>query len=157
MKRYLIRLVTTAGTLSLLISGCATQRQATGSTIGGTYGAIAGAVLDSRNPWRGGVIGAALGALAGATIAEVSEQGARQAASSGRPVEYRTEDRRGHYYAMPQGYDEAHKCRRVRENVYVEGRLVKRRTVLYCDKPAPPPPPRYRYDDRYNRYETDDD
>ena len=157
MARHEVRLAAAACIVSLLLAGCATQRQATGSAIGGTYGGIVGAVLDAKNPWRGGVIGAALGALAGATIADVSAEGAHQAVSSGRPVEYRTEDRRGHYYAEPEGYDEARRCRRVRENVYVEGRLVKRRTVLYCDRPAPPPPSRYRYDRRNDRYETDDD
>jgi len=157
MNRYKIKIVFVACTASLLLNACATQRQATGSMVGGTYGGLAGAILDSKNPWRGGVIGAALGALAGATIADVSAEGAHQAVSSGRPVEYRTEDRRGHYYAEPEGYDDARKCRKVRENMYVEGRLVKRRTVLYCDRPAPPPPPRYRYDRRNDRYEDDDD
>lgn len=157
MTRYTVPVVTVFVLAALLISGCATQQQATGGIIGGTYGGMAGAILDSKNPWRGGVVGAALGALAGATIADISAQGAQQAASSGRPVEYRTEDRRAHYYAEPLAYDTVRKCRRVRENVYVEGELVKRRTVLYCDNPAPPPPPRYRYDRRNDRYENDDD
>ncbi|GAM08509.1 putative lipoprotein aq_615 [Geobacter sp. OR-1] len=157
MNRSKIRVVAAACIASLLLAGCATQRQTAGSTVGGAYGGIVGAILDSKNPWRGGVIGAALGAIAGATIADVSAQGAHQAASAGRPVEYRTEDRRGHYYAEPEGYDNVRKCRRVREKVYVEGQLVKRRTVLYCDQPAPPPPPRYRYDRRNDRYENDDD
>jgi hypothetical protein len=157
MKRYTSYLVGAACTASLLTGGCATQQQATGGTIGGAYGGIAGAILDAKNPWRGGVIGAALGALAGATIADVSAQGAQQAASSGRPVEYRTEDRRAHYHAEPEGYDDTKNCRKVRENVYVEGRLVKRKTVLYCDNQAPPPPPRYRYDRHNDRYEHDDD
>ncbi|MBT0665054.1 glycine zipper 2TM domain-containing protein [Geobacter pelophilus] len=156
MKRYYSFFVA-VGIAAMLLAGCATQRQATGSAIGGTYGGIAGAILDAKNPWRGGVLGAALGALAGATIADISEQGARQAASSGRPVEYRTEDHRAQYYAEPEGYDTARNCRKVKEKVYVEGRLVKRRTVLYCDQPAPPPPPRYRYERRYDRYENDDD
>ncbi len=156
MKRHNIFLVSTACIASLLFAGCATRQQAAGGMVGGTYGGIAGAILDSKNPWRGGVIGAALGALVGSTIADVSAQGAQQAVSSGRPVEYRTEDRRGYYYAEPEGYDEARNCRRVRENVYVEGRLVKRRTVLYCDRPVPPPS-RYRYDRRNDRYEHDDD
>lgn len=158
MNRYtLTHFVAACITLSLLFTGCATQQQATGSAIGGAFGGITGAVLDSKNPWRGGVIGAALGALAGATIADVSAQGAQQAATSGKPVEYRTDDRRVHYQAEPAGYDETRNCRRVRENVYVEGNLVKKRTVLYCDQPAPPPPPRYRYDRRNDRYEHDDD
>lgn len=152
-----MKLITCLLVLLMLISqGCATYQQ-TGGAVGGAYGGIAGAILDHRNPWRGGVIGAALGAIAGATIADVSVQGARQAASAGRPVEYITEDRRATYYAEPEGYDANRQCRRVREKVYVDGRLVKRRTVLYCDRPEPPPPPRYRYERRHDRYETDDD
>lgn len=156
MKRFQTAVICTACAVTLLLAGCATP-QGTGGAIGATYGGMAGMILDGRNPWRGGVIGAALGALAGATIADVSAHGAHEAVSSGRPVEYRTEDRRGRYYAEPEGYDEVRKCRKVRENVYVEGRLVKRRTVLYCDSPAPPPPPRYRYDRRNDRYEYDDE
>lgn len=138
------------------LAGCL-PHQSAGGTIGGAYGGIAGAILDSRNPWRGGVIGATLGALAGATIADVSVHGAREAIGAGRPVEYRTEDRRARYYAEPLGYDEVRKCRRVRENIFVEGRLVRKRTVLYCDGDNYTPPPRYRYDRRYERYERDDD
>lgn len=144
------------GIIMLVTQGCATYRE-TGGALGGAYGGLAGAVLDRKNPWRGGVIGAALGAIAGATIADVSVQGARQAASAGRPVEYITEDRRATYYAEPEGYDDVKQCRRVREKVYVDGRLVKRRTVLYCDRPDVPPPPRYRYERRHERYERDDD
>lgn len=140
-----------------IFSGCAAHQQP-GSIIGGTYGGIAGAILDQKNPWRGGVIGAAFGALVGATIADVSAQGAYEAAEVGRPVEYRTDDRRAQYYAEPLNYDNVRKCRRVREKVFVDGRLIRTRTVLYCDRQAPPPPqPRYRYDRRYDRYESDDD
>jgi hypothetical protein len=123
---------------------------------GGTYGGIAGALLDVRNPWRGGVIGAALGALAGATIADVSVHGAREVVTVNRPVEYRTDDRRGRYYAEPLGYDDSRHCRRVREKVYVDGELIKTRVVLYCDQSAPPPS-RYYYNRPHDRFERDDD
>lgn len=142
--------------LMLVTQGCATYQE-TGGTLGGAYGGIAGAILDRKNPWRGGVIGATLGAIAGASIADISVQGARQAASVGKPVEYITEDRRATYYAEPEEYDNVRKCRRVREKVYLDGRIVSRRTVLYCDHPDTPPPPRYRYERRHERYEHDDD
>ena len=156
MKRAWMKLMILTGGMLLVLTACATPYQATGSAIGGTYGGIAGAILDSRNPWRGGVVGAALGALAGATIADVSAHGAREVVTVNRPVEYRTDDRRARYYAEPLGYDDSRRCRRVRENVYVDGRLVKRRTVLYCDQPSPPPV-RYYYNRPYDRYERDDD
>ena len=117
-------------------------------------GGIAGAILDSRNPWRGGIIGATLGAIAGATIADISYQGAREAANAERPVEYRTEDRRGRYYAEPLGYDESRRCRRVRESTYVDGQLVRKKIVVICDQGRYDRPD-YRYEPRYNRYERD--
>jgi hypothetical protein len=93
-------------------------------------GGIAGALLDHRNPWRGGVVGAALGTVAGATIADISAQGAREAADSGRPVEYQSENRRGHYYAEPMEYDSRSHCRKVREKIYEDGQLVRERTTI---------------------------
>lgn len=137
------------------LSGCMPHQQA-GSATGAYMGGLAGAILDQRNPWRGGVVGAALGALAGATIADISVHGAREAAYAQRPVEYRTDDSRAHYYAEPQGYDDSRRCRRVREKVYVDGELVKRRTVVICDK-GEYDHPNYRYERPYNRYERDDD
>lgn len=141
--------------LFLVLGGCAPHQQP-GATAGGAMGGIAGAILDSRNPWRGGVIGAALGAIAGATIADISLQGARQAAYAERPVEYRTEDRRVRYYAEPLGYDEDRRCRRVRETTYVDGRLVRKKIIVICDQ-GRYERPRYRYDPRYDRYERDED
>ncbi len=140
--------------LGLAVCGC-TPREYAGGTAGGAMGGIAGAILDSRNPWRGGVIGATLGAIAGATIADVSAQGAREAAYADRPVEYRTEDRRVRYYAEPLGYDETRQCRRVREMTYVDGELVRKKIVVICDQGRYERPD-YRYDPRYNRYERDE-
>src|SRR5512138_2596579 len=98
------------------LSGCMPHQQA-GSATGAYMGGLAGAILDQRNPWRGGVVGAALGALAGATIADISVHGAREAAYAQRPVEYSTDNSRARYYAEPEGYDDSRRCRRVREKV----------------------------------------
>lgn len=112
-----------------------------GGAIGGLIGGVAGALLDRKNPWRGGVIGAGLGAIAGATLADISTRGAREAAQSGKPVEYWTEDRRGRYYAEPLDYDEYTKCRKVRERVWEDGRLIKDHVKEVCEG--------YRYEKRY--------
>lgn len=119
--------------MSLMAAGGCTTYQTQGGTAGGAMGGIAGALLDSRNPWRGGVIGAALGALAGATISEVSVRGAREAAEAGQPVEYRTENGRGYYHAEPAGEDRHTKCRKVRERIYENDRLVKDRIREVCE------------------------
>lgn len=118
------------------VSACATY-QYEGATTGGAIGGVAGAILDSRNPWRGGVIGAVLGAIAGATITDISVRGAREAATSGNVVEYRTENGRGVYRAEPAGDyyhpSERTKCRKVREKVWEDDRLVKDRVKEVCE------------------------
>ena len=112
--------------LTLLIPAGCTPYQAQGGLVGGGLGGIAGAILDSRNPWRGGVIGAGLGALAGATISDISARGAREAAETNRPVEYQTQDGRGYYRAEPVPSSTAStNCKKVHERVYENGRLVK--------------------------------
>ncbi|MCX8026944.1 MAG: glycine zipper 2TM domain-containing protein [Thermodesulfovibrionales bacterium] len=120
----------------LLAASCSTYHYE-GAAAGGAVGGVAGALLDSKNHWRGGVIGAALGALAGATIADVSVRGSRDAAKSGRPVEYRTEDNRGYYRAEPVGQpyypNEQTKCRKVNERVWEDGRLVKDTVKEVCE------------------------
>ena len=118
--------------LALFFITACTEYQYEGATTGGAIGGIAGAILDSRNPWRGGIIGAALGAMAGATIADVSVRGAQEAYTTGRPVEYRTEDGRGMYYAEPMEYDPHTRCRRVHEKVWEDGQLVKDRVREIC-------------------------
>ena len=118
---------------SLVVPPGCTTYQTHGGMTGGAMGGIAGALLDRKNPWRGGVVGATLGAIAGATISEVSVQGAREAYSSGRPVEYRTEDGRGYYRAEPMAPDTKTKCRKVRERVYENERLVKDHVREVCE------------------------
>jgi hypothetical protein len=133
--------VTILMVLALLAVSACTEYQTRGGLTGGAIGGIAGALLDHRNPWRGGIIGAGIGALAGVTIAEISNRGSREAYTSGRPVEYYTEDRRGRYYAEPMDYDERTKCRKVRERVWEDGRLVKDQVREICESTS--------YDRRY--------
>ncbi len=129
MKRAVLLLLI----LALFAVTACTQYHTEGAVTGGAIGGIAGALLDHRNPWRGGVIGAGLGAIAGATIADISVRGSREAYNTGRPVEYYTEDRRGRYYAEPQGYDERTRCRKVRERVWEDDRLVKDTVREVCE------------------------
>ncbi len=130
MKKIIITLVILAAAGALF--GC-TQAEVQGGGIGAGVGGIAGALLDSRNPWRGGVIGAALGAVAGATLGDISDRASREAVAADRPVYYRTEDGRGEYRAEPAGYDERTRCRRVHEKVWEDGRLIKDRIREVCE------------------------
>ncbi len=120
--------------LSLLsLTAACTQYHAQGAGAGGAIGGVAGALLDRRNPWRGGVIGAALGALAGATVTDVSMRASQEAAVSGRPVEYRTTDGRGVYRADPVDYNARTRCHKVNEKVWEDGRLVKDQIREVCE------------------------
>ncbi len=155
MYMRLLKITLTLASLSLLTTSCIYPYQPAGSATGSAMGGIAGAILDVRNPWRGGIIGATLGAIAGATIADISAEGARQAAMADRPVEYRSEDHRARYYAEPLGYEPETRCKRVREKTYVDGRLVKKRVIIICDDERLQSP-NYRYNKRYDRYEYDE-
>lgn len=108
-----------------------------GAGAGALVGGIAGALLDKKNPWRGGVIGAGLGAVLGATITDISTRGSKEAYQTGKPVEYRTEDGRGYYRAEPaSGYyykDPQTKCRKVSEKVWEDGKLIKDTVKEVCE------------------------
>lgn len=120
--------------LSLLsVSFGCTQYHAQGAGAGGVLGGIAGALLDRKNPWRGGVIGAAIGGVAGATLTDISMKASQEAAASNRPVEYRTEDGRGVYRADPVDYNAQTKCHKVQERVWEEGKLVKDQIREVCE------------------------
>ncbi len=118
--------------LSGFILGC-TQYHAQGAGSGALIGGIAGALLDYHNPWRGGIIGGTLGAVAGATITDISLRASREAALSGEPVEYRTDNGYGVYRAEPLEYDASTKCRKVHERVWEDGRLIKDQIREVCE------------------------
>lgn len=121
--------------LSLLIMsvGC-TEYHHRGAGSGAVIGGVSGAVLDHRNPWRGGIIGAAIGAIAGATIADISYKASQEAAMHDRAVEYRTEDGRGRYRADPAGYNDRTRCKRIHERVWEDDRLVKDEVREICEE-----------------------
>ncbi len=49
-----------------------------GATVGALGGAVAGALIDKNNRWRGAVIGGVLGAAIGGTITEIASRAARR-------------------------------------------------------------------------------
>ncbi len=125
--------ITILAILALFAVTACTEYEQGGALTGGAIGGVAGALLDHKNPWRGGLIGAGLGAIAGATIADISNRGSREVYEAGRPVEYRTEDGRGRYYAEPMDYDSRTRCRRVHERVWEDDRLVKDQVREVCE------------------------
>ena len=130
MKK-IVSLILVLALLSLTVA--CTQYHAQGAGAGGVVGGIAGALLDRKNPWRGGVVGAALGALAGATLTDVSMRASQEAATTGKPVQYVTEDGRGVYRAEPVGYNAQTKCHKVHEIVTENGKVVKDQIKEVCE------------------------
>ena len=130
MKK-IVSLILVLTLLSLTVA--CTQYHAQGAGAGGVVGGIAGALLDRKNPWRGGVVGAALGALAGATLTDVSMRASQEAAATGKPVQYVTEDGRGVYRAEPVGYNVQTKCHKVHEIVTENGKVVKDQIKEVCE------------------------
>jgi outer membrane lipoprotein SlyB len=118
--------------LSGVLFSC-TQYHAQGAGAGAAIGGIAGALLDRKNPWRGGVIGAALGGVAGATIVDISMKAKYEAAASQKPVEYRTTDGTQITRADPVDYSEQTKCSKVRTRVWENNELVKDQVQEVCD------------------------
>ncbi|MEW6570990.1 MAG: glycine zipper 2TM domain-containing protein [Nitrospirota bacterium] len=122
--------------LVFILSGAlysCTEYHARGAGAGAALGGLAGALLDSKNPWRGGVIGAAIGGVAGATLTDISMKASQEAAATGRPVEYRTEDGRGIYRAEPIDYNAQTRCHKVHERVWEDGKLIKDQVREVCE------------------------
>ncbi|MBT1076771.1 hypothetical protein [Geobacter grbiciae] len=136
------------------LGGCVTPYPQQGASAGAAIGGITGTILDERYPWRGGIVGATIGAIAGATLSEISAQGAREVAYAERPVEYRMEGGGGYYYAEPAGYDER-RCKRVREKIYDDGRLIRERINVICDEDNSHYRHRHHHED--DQGEDDDD
>ncbi len=120
--------------LGLVVSvfGC-TPYHAQGVSTGAAVGGVSGAIIDSRNPWRGGLIGGVIGAIVGATIADVAYRGGREAYYYDGPVEYRTDNGRAIYRAEPRGYDARTRCKKVHERVWEDGRLVRDEIREVCE------------------------
>jgi len=136
MKKIIVLLLSLS--LVMVLYGCS-KYHAQGAGAGAALGGIAGALLDSKNPWRGGVIGAAVGGVAGATLTDISMRASQEAAQENRPVEYRTTDGTGVYRADPVSYKAQTNCHKVRERVWENDVLVKDqiREVCESDKTEP--------------------
>lgn len=128
-NRLSIGIIIAALAALLSLAGCAsdphTQNQVmkTGA-LGGVIGGIAGALINSGNPWQGGAIGAALGASIAGGTAYIASQASHQAAQTQQPVAYQHYDTRQRVESYPQGQGPGN-CRKVIEKYYEKGRLVK--------------------------------
>ncbi|OGI17132.1 MAG: hypothetical protein A3J63_03160 [Candidatus Moranbacteria bacterium RIFCSPHIGHO2_02_FULL_40_12b] len=114
-----------------LLASC-TAYHAQGVGAGGALGGIAGALLDSKNPWRGAVIGGALGAIAGATITDISMRASKEAAQTGKPVDYRSEDGSKWVHAEPVEYNAKTKCTKVHLTQEENGKVISDEIKKEC-------------------------
>jgi hypothetical protein len=124
--KKLITLAVLGIAICLLVAGCARGPSRTayeGGTVGAGVGAVAGALIDDDNRWRGGVIGGALGAVLGGALGEISDRAANEAAYQRQPVAYSNQSGTQRLEAQPM-YQSGN-CQMVREKYYKHGRLVK--------------------------------
>ncbi len=102
-----------------------------GAAAGGAIGAAAGALLDKHNRWRGALIGGALGAALGGTVTEIARRASYEAARSGQPVSYTSED--GWQRVEAEPLPSRGGCRTVRERIWQGGRVVQEQEREICD------------------------
>lgn len=120
-----------------LLSACATGPYGSspypyqGATAGGVIGAAAGALIDKHNRWRGALIGGALGAALGGTVTEIARRASYEAARSGRPVSYESED--GWQRVEAEPLPSRGGCRTVRERIWQGGKIVQEQERELCD------------------------
>ena len=135
----------------VLLGGCATweglsPNTKTGAEIGAASGGILGAILDSRQPWRGAIIGAAAGAAAGGWIgsttdkktvsapvvdsnAAVINQAASEAAKQNATVKYsRTTESGVNEEVIATPISRSGNIRTVNIKYYQNGRLISSET-----------------------------
>lgn len=132
MKKRSVALVMSVFLCAFALASCSTIESYHGAGIGGAIGAIAGALIDRGNMWRGAAIGAALGAALGGTVTEISRKAATEAAERGEPVTYRSEDGKDYIEARPLGYNARTDCSKVQERVWQDDRLVKNQITEVC-------------------------
>jgi len=133
--RKVIALTVALSLVTLTLGACATDsmspRTGQGAAVGGGLGAVAGALIDKNNRWRGAVLGGVIGAVAGGTLTEISARAGREAAQTGKPVQYESTDGFQRVEAEPVGTTTSG-CKQVRERIYQEGKLVREQVREVC-------------------------
>lgn len=123
----------TAIIVLLSLVGCTTSQSYQGGTAGAVIGAAAGALIDKHNRWRGAVLGGTLGSAMGAITTEIAARAAREAAFSGKPVAYQSNDGWQRVEARPMGYDAQTRCHKVHEKIWQGDRLTKDYVREVCE------------------------
>ncbi|MEE9425390.1 MAG: YMGG-like glycine zipper-containing protein [Methylococcales bacterium] len=125
MKNKLIGLMTVILSSQLLVSCVAHNPRAyQGAMAGGGIGAVAGALIDRRNRWRGAMLGGALGSAFGGVTTGISSRAREEAAQSNQRISYQSNDGWERVQATPIDYNEQTQCHKVSERRWQGGRLV---------------------------------
>jgi hypothetical protein len=111
------------GAIALILGACA-GNPLPGNATGMARDGGARKFLEQHNNWYGGVAGDPFADISEATIDEVSAHAVPQVVADNRAVEYWTENGRGLYRAEPLEYNAYTHCRKVREQVYLDGALI---------------------------------
>jgi len=120
---------------SQLLVSCAAHnpRVYEGALAGGGIGAVAGALLDRHNRWRGAMIGGALGSAFGGATTGIAARVRQQAAYSNQRVAYQSNDGWERVQATPIDYNEQTKCHKIAERRWQGGRLVDDSVHEVCE------------------------
>ncbi len=87
---------------------------------------------DKANTWRGGAIGAGFSKPLDGRIWEIAARASGEAAREGRPTAYLTLDGFQRVEAYPLEKGSKPNCRRVREQIYQDEKLVQDETKERC-------------------------
>ena len=82
-------------------------------------------LIEKTNTWRGGAIGASLGNPIEGNIIQISSRASREAAREGRPTVFLSLDGFQRVETFPVGKGKSAQCRRVRERIFQEGKLIR--------------------------------
>ena len=126
-----MRTIVALGLLATFLTGCAAIDEMgsgtkTGAGIGALTGGVAGAIINSKNPWMGGVIGAATGAVVGGVIGNISERAANESAKNDKSTQWdRTTDDGTREKVVAEYLGVEGSSELVKLKYYRDGRLVR--------------------------------
>ncbi len=98
----------------------------------GTGSASIEDLSDKTNTWRGGVIGAGFGKPLEGKIGEIALRASAEAVREGKPMFYLSMDGFQRVEAYPLGKGSKPHCRKVREQIYQDEKLLRDETKEVC-------------------------
>jgi hypothetical protein len=116
----------------VVLSACSAEKPYQTTDSKKSSGTAEPALIDKNSSWRGAVIGGALGETVEGSVTEISTRAAREAAKGNKPVAYQSNDGFQRVEAHPTEEGSTPKCRKIREQIYQEGKLVRDEVREVC-------------------------